>query len=324
MINYLLQTLEAVKPFFGDSILLFSVAIGVAFSLIALAMMYLAGIASSPVRRRLVENESSSDTKFTSSNRAKKIDKAVAPIKPYLIPGNTKELSESQRRLVHAGFRGEESVTAYYAIKVLAILGFAVIAGLLAYAFTGITSLGVMMAMIFGALVGLIAPSYYIDKKIEKRKSELINGFPDVLDLLVACTEAGLGLNAALQRVARETTTMFPVLSGELELVNGEIAAGVDRVEALHRLSERTGVDEISGFVSVISQSVKFGTSIADTLRIYSAEFRDKRMQKAEEQAAKIGTKLIFPLVLCIFPSFFVVAIGPAVISIIRVFEQMR
>ena len=175
--------------------------------------------------------------------------------------------------------------------------------------------------MLAGALVGIILPSYILDRKVSNRQTEIINGFPDILDLMVACTEAGLGLNAAIQRVAQETRLMYPTISEELELVNTEMQTGVERTEALRGLSERTGVDEISGFVSMIRQSVKFGTSIADTLRIYADEFRDKRMQKAEETAAKVSTKLIFPLVLCIFPSFFAVAIGPAVLSIIRAFQ---
>ena len=167
----------------------------------------------------------------------------------------------------------------------------------------------------------MVIPSYILDKQITARKRRIINAFPDMLDMLVACSEAGLGLNAGLQRVGREIDLSFPDLAEELELVNAEMLAGVDRIQALRGLSNRTDIPEISGFVSMLSQSVRFGTGIAETLRIYADDFRDKRMQKAEELAAKVGTKLLFPLVTCIFPSFFLVAVGPAVISIIKSFS---
>ena len=133
----------------------------------------------------------------------------------------------------------------------------------------------------------------------------------------------GIRLAAAIQRVADELMVSHPELSTELALVNAEMRAGVDRTKALVNLADRTGLDDIRGLVSLLVQTMRFGTGIADALRVYSEEFRDKRMQAAEEQAALIGTKLIFPLVLCLFPSFFIVAIGPAVMRLIRVLGTM-
>lgn len=321
MFDFLLQTLSVLKPLLGDSIILFSIAVGVAFALIALTIMYLVGTAVDPVKRRLVTGDTTDHLQAPSA--AKKLDRAFTPVKGLILPKNISELGEVRKRMVYAGYRGGESITAFYAVKILLVLGLGILGGLIAFPFAESGSYTVVSSICIGAFAGMILPSYYLDKQVAKRQLEIINGFPDVLDLLVACSEAGLGLNAAIQRVARETKTIYPTLSAELELVNSEIRAGVDRVEALHGLSERTGVEEIGGFVSMVSQSVKFGTGIAETLRIYAEEFRDRRMQKAEEQAAKIGTKLLFPLVLCIFPAFFVVAIGPAVIAIIRVFEKL-
>ena len=137
------------------------------------------------------------------------------------------------------------------------------------------------------------------------------------MDLLVVCVEAGLGLAAAIQRVADELAISHPELASELFIVNAEIRAGVERVRALQGLADRTGLDDIRGLVSLLAQSLRFGTSVAETLRVYSDEFRDKRMQRAEEQAAMIGTKLIFPLVLFLFPSFFLVMIGPAILGVL-------
>ncbi|MEI7995691.1 MAG: type II secretion system F family protein, partial [Methylococcaceae bacterium] len=170
---------------------------------------------------------------------------------------------------------------------------------------------------------GMIAPSYYLDKKIARQQRLVRNGLPDMIDLLVVCTEAGLGLNAALLRVAEVIVEVHPVLAEELLLVSSEMRAGVDRTRAMANLAKRTGVEDIKGLVTVLAQSMRFGTSIAQTLRIYAEEFRDKRMQKADEEAAKLGTKMIFPLVFCILPSFFIIAIGPAIIKAIALFSTL-
>ena len=147
---------------------------------------------------------------------------------------------------------------------------------------------------------------------------------PDALDLFVVCVESGLGFNATVLRVAKELEVSHEELAKELDLVATQMRLGIDRSTALKGLATRTGLEEISGLVSLIDQSARFGTSIAETLRIYSEEFRDRRAQKAEEAAAKIGTKMIFPMVFCIWPSFFVVAIGPAVMMLIEAFSHMK
>jgi tight adherence protein C len=171
------------------------------------------------------------------------------------------------------------------------------------------------------AFIGLMLPNLVLDRLVTKRQKRLRDAFPDALDMLVVCVEAGLGLTASIQRVAEELRFSHPELGAELAQVTAEMRAGVDRETALKGLAARTGLEDIHGLVSLLLQTLKFGTSIADTLRIYAEEFRDKRMQRAEEKAAKIGTKLIFPLVFCLFPSFFVVAIGPAVLGFIEVFK---
>jgi len=176
---------------------------------------------------------------------------------------------------------------------------------------------------LFASGIGLLLPSIFLSHRVETRKRSLMNALPDALDLLVTCTEAGLGLNQALQRVANEIEVSHPLLAEELALVNAEIRAGVDRTEALKALASRTGLEEIRGLVSLMSQSMRFGTSIADTLRIYSEEYREKRMQRAEEQAAKIGTKLIFPLVFFLWPAFFIVAVAPAVLGALRAIQPI-
>jgi tight adherence protein C len=187
--------------------------------------------------------------------------------------------------------------------------------------FPDLSTSKIMMYAAFAAGAGMLLPNSVLDRLVTRRMRKLRNAFPDALDLLVVCVESGLGLSAAIQRVADEIGVSHPDLAKELALVNAEIRAGVDRNAALRNLADRTGLDDIRGLVSLLIQTMRFGTSVADALRVYSEEFRDKRMQKAEEEAAKIGTKLIFPLVFCLFPSFFTVAIGPSVIRLIQVFR---
>ena len=139
----------------------------------------------------------------------------------------------------------------------------------------------------------------------------------------MVCVESGLGLSPALQRVADEMTVSHPELGAEFALVNAEIRAGVDRAEALKNLAERTGLADIRGLVALLVQTMRFGTSVADALRVYSEEFRDRRMQAAEERAAKIATKMIFPLITCMFPAFFVVTAGPGVMRLVEAFRAL-
>jgi tight adherence protein C len=189
--------------------------------------------------------------------------------------------------------------------------------------FPDLTNSAILMYTLSAAYAGFIAPSYYVDYKLSKRQRALRNGFPDALDLLVVCVESGLGLAQAIQRVSEELAVSHPELATELALVNAEVRVGVENTVALHNFSERTGLEDIRGLVSLLVQTIKFGTGIADALRVYAEEFRDKRMQAAEDAAAKMGTKMIFPLVFFMFPGFFVVAVGPAAIKLIDAFSKL-
>jgi tight adherence protein C len=173
---------------------------------------------------------------------------------------------------------------------------------------------------IWGAAVGWIAPAFYVGNRVKARQSEIQRALPDALDMLVVCVEAGLGLNQALVRVAEEVDRVSPVLSEQLVMVNLEIRAGTGREEALRRLADRTGVPEVSSLVSMLIQTDRFGTSVAHTLRVQSSSLRTKRRQRAEEAAAKTAIKLVFPLVLFIFPALFVIILGPATITIFDTF----
>ena len=272
---------------------------------------------TNPVRRRLglIKERDAKDGRL-----AIKIATAVGPVAAYVLPKEELERNKVQRGLIRAGIRSQQALQVFYAVKTLLaiILPIIVFAG--AGLFPDIPTQSVVTYAIMGAAVGMLAPNYILHRKLESRMKQLRHGFPDALDLLVVCVESGLGLGPALQRVADELGVSHPELAFELATVTAEMRAGVQRETALKNLADRTGLGDIRGLVSLLVQSMRFGTSVADALRVYSEEFRDKRMQAAEEQAAKMSTKLIFPLVLCMFPVFFIVAIGPAVLRLIEVF----
>ena len=247
-------------------------------------------------------------------------DASRQAFEPIGIKGRSADESEGlQLRLIQAGLRSPRAVPVFHAAKlVLALL----LPTLVAIAFLRAPglSLGLAGTMVLLAMfAGHRLPDAYVERRRRERGERLMASFPDALDMLVACTEAGLSFGSALERVTEKLPMSDPVLSGELGQVNAEIRAGIDRPTALRNLADRTGLKEIRGLTSLIAHATMVGSGIAGTLRVYAEELRDRRMQRAEELAAKVGTKLIFPLCFCIFPCFFIVATGPAVIGVIKV-----
>ncbi|MDO6460714.1 type II secretion system F family protein [Granulosicoccaceae sp. 1_MG-2023] len=263
-----------------------------------------------PLRRRLAEF---SDEKGR--------QEPAPGLSERFIKGSGEALNEVQQQFIYAGFTSKKAYQAYYLGKLVLVLCLPGLLYLLLPLYTGLPQKQVLLFAFCAGALGFIVPGLVLDAAVRKRQRAIVDGVPDMLDLLVACSESGLGLNAALQRVAREISLSYPELARELDTVNLEIQAGADRLVALKRLGERTGVAELRGFVMMLRQSIRFGSGIADTLRIYSDEFRDARMQRAEEIAGKLATKMIFPLIFCIFPAFFVVALGPAALRLMEVFS---
>jgi tight adherence protein C len=175
-----------------------------------------------------------------------------------------------------------------------------------------------MALLVFSALFGYYLPDVWLRQKADKRREKILKALPDALDLLVICVEAGIGIDAALQRVSQEIKFAFSELSDELQFTNLELRAGKARHDALRNLALRTNLSEINSLVTLLIQTDKFGTSMASALRVYSETYRTERYQKAEELAARLPVKLLFPLVAFIFPAMFVVLLGPAGISIYR------
>jgi tight adherence protein C len=228
-------------------------------------------------------------------------------------PQSAKEMGKLQKRLVNAGYRNSEALPIFFGIRVgLALLLFALCATpvLITPNFT----------LALGACgVGYVLPGMVLGRIAKKRQHMIRLGLPDALDLMVVSVEAGLGLDQAIQRVADEMAYAHPALAEELRLINLELRAGKARSEALHNLGVRTGVEDVESLVAMLVQTDKFGTSVAQSLRVHSDTLRTKRRQRAEEAAAKTGVKMVFPLVFCIFPAVWVVTIGPAVIKFVQV-----
>ncbi len=229
------------------------------------------------------------------------------------VPRSPSEMGKLRLRLVQAGFRGDEALAVFFGIRLVAALAaFALIA-------TPVFIRPNVPFAVGACGLAYILPGIVLARLARRRQHRLSLALPDALDLLVVSVEAGLGLDQAIQRVGDEIEFAHPELAAELRLVNLELRAGKARAEALHNLSDRTGVEDISSLVAMLIQTDRFGTSIAKSLRVHSDTLRTKRRQRAEEAAAKTGVKMVFPLVFCIFPAIFVVTIGPAAIKFVQV-----
>jgi tight adherence protein C len=234
-----------------------------------------------------------------------------------LLPKSQAEVSIVQQRLIRAGFRKDAAVKLFYGAKVLAPLTLCAIALV-----SGIGNTNSFLVYAAALGLGFLAPDFWLGKKISKRQTRIRLGLPDVLDLLVICIEAGLGLDQATARTASELSRSQPAISDELSIVVLEQRAGRPRSDAWRHMAERTDVDVVRNLVTMLVQSEQFGTSVAKTLRTHSDTLRTQRVQTIEELAAKTTVKLIFPLVLFIFPCLFLVTVGPAVILMSESFEK--
>ena len=233
-----------------------------------------------------------------------------------VLPRSQAEVSVTQQRLIRAGYRNDSTVNVFYGAKVLVPLALCLLV-----AVSGLSSYNPLLAYALALGLGFLAPDFWLGRKIAKRQARIRLGLPDVLDLLVICMEAGQSLDQATARTAQELSRAQPQVSDELGVVVLEQRAGRPRADAWRHFAERTAVDSVRNLVSVLVQAEQFGTSIAKTLRIHSDTLRVQRRQKIEEQAAKTTVKLVFPLVFFIFPSIFLVTLGPAFIIIQESFK---
>ncbi len=235
-----------------------------------------------------------------------------------MLPKSQAEVSIVKLRLTRAGYRNEKAIKIFYGCKVLVPLSLCAIA-----AVTRLASLGPFFVYLMALGGGFLAPDFWLGKKISARQKKITRGLPDVLDLLVICMEAGLSLDQATARTAQELKTSQPELCDELNVVVLEQRAGRARSDAWKNMSERTGVESLKNLVSMLVQTEQFGTSIAKMLRVHADTLRVQRVQMIEELSAKTSVKLVFPLVLFIFPALFLVTLGPAVIIMMDSFSTL-
>jgi len=245
--------------------------------------------------------------------------KILSALGQLIKPKKDEDLSHLRKMFLKAGCRGDHTVIVFFGVKVLLM-------GLLPFVFVllkvsflrTLPSFTVMLVAILLALMGFYAPNLWLRLKVETRKEKILLGLPDALDLMVVCAEAGVGLDSAIYRVGEEMKLNNKPLSEEFKLLNLELRAGKQRRDALRNLALRTDLDDVRSLVTLLVQTERFGTSIAQALRVHSDSMRTRRFQRAEEIAAKLPVKLLFPLIFFIFPSLFVAILGPAILRVYR------
>jgi tight adherence protein C len=248
--------------------------------------------------------------------------KIASPLNKLLPPSAT-EARKLQKQLMHAGFRSPEAPIIYRAIQLAAMAGFPlIVAGVCAILAKPLGD--ALIYIILGFLAGFFVPRYFLSRITKNRQRELRWGLADALDLMVVSVEAGLGLNAAMMKVASELRDVHSAIAIEFELANLEIRVGRERDEALRNLAERSGVDDLRSLVAMLIQTDKFGTSIAKGLRVFSDGLRTKRRQRAEQEAQKAAVKLLFPLACFLFPTLFIAILGPAALNLMDVLAKME
>jgi len=279
------------------------------------ASSILAGLSPDPRRLRQLAtaggHSASVDNTFTLVDR---IDPRFASLPG--VPKSPRDMGRLRRRLAMAGYTRPAAVVGYAVANLVSPLLF----GLITLAAIDIRS--GWLLVLFASAVGYLLPGMLLARKITLRTREIRDGLPDALDLFIVCVEAGSGLDQAIAKASDEIGISYPALAYELRLIVTEIRAGKPRVEAFRNFAARTKVDDVQSLVTLLVQTDKFGTSLGQALRTHAETSRSKRRQSAEERAGKLGVKLVFPLVLFLFPALYIVILGPAVLTFIRVFNQ--
>lgn len=290
-----------------------AVFVGVALGTAALVRTFLSQRA--PARRRL---EATAGARSASlALEAPVLTDAPSPIARKIaaaIPKSPREMTMLRRRLTSAGYRGIDAAIIFSGVKVAVALAVAV--GI----FAVLGRRGIIPSLL-ALPVGFLLPDFWLAHQTKRRQKVIRHGLPDALDLFIVCLEAGSSLDQAIVKASEELDITYPALAEELRLITTEIRAGKPRLEAFQNFAARTRVDDVRALVAMLVQTDRFGTSVAQALRTHADNARTRRRQIAEEKAAKLSVKLVFPLVLFLFPAMYVVVLGPAVIKIIRVFS---
>ncbi len=255
------------------------------------------------------------------SRGSAKLDKFAT----FLEPKTEEEMSSSRLKMTRAGYRGRDAVRKFHAIQFLLgilFLAFGVLYAIVVSATGEITTTTLILSVLMPGAVGYYLPKYWIERRIQTRQQEIQNGFPDALDMLLVCVEAGQSLDQGIIRVAKELKSGYPALAEEFETVSQEIKAGKDKPSVLRAFSERSGVSDVASFVTVMIQSQTFGTSIAEALRVYASEMRDKRVMRAEEAANKLPTKMTLGTMMFTVPPLLIILVGPSLYDMLQLFKN--
>ena len=273
-----------------------------------------------PVKGRIetfaVEASLTSEQRLTLDKEARG-QRLVERLGRGLAPSDSVKGSKTTDKLARMGFRTQRDIQTFYGFKILVALGLPLMATLVMVMVLGRPMQSVLPIAAIALPLGWIAPDYWLTKKFQKRQAALRRALPDALDMLVVCTEAGLGLNAGIQRIALEMDIQHPELADELKTTMLHMGAGMDTRTALQELSKRTDLEEMRSLVSTLHQAMRYGTSVAETLRAYAEEMRNKRLEAAQEQAAKVGVKMLIPIALFMLPSVMLVVMGPPMIKLL-------
>ncbi|TYB82976.1 type II secretion system F family protein [Maritimibacter fusiformis] len=239
--------------------------------------------------------------------------------KSFLEPNDEEEYSAIQLKLLQAGYPGKNAVRSFHFAQFALGLGMLVLGvgyAVLNSATGETTTQSLILSVLIPGAVGYMAPKYWVTRRAETRKEEITNGFPDALDMMLVCVEAGQSLDQSIMRVGKELRAGFPSLADEFEIVAWELKAGKDRIQVLRDMGERAGVPDVASFVTVLIQSATFGTSIAEALRVYAGEMRDKRVMRAEEKANTLPTKMTLATMMLTVPPLLIILIGPSVYAV--------
>ena len=244
-------------------------------------------------------------------------NQALDRLKPYLEPKDQKEFSQTRMQLIQAGYRSRSAVSTFHLFRFILGVGLLALGTLSVFIRRDDPGLStVILSVLLPGMIGYYLPNYWVERRRQVRQEDVTNGFPDALDLMLVCVEAGQSLDQAILRVANEVRLSYPTLAEEFEIVSNEMRAGKDRVTVLRDMAERCGVPDISAFVTVLVQSATFGTSISDALRVYANEMRDKQVMRAEEKANTLPTKLTLGTMMFTVPPLLIILVGPSVYEI--------
>lgn len=261
------------------------------------------------------------------SLRSQDVGQKLNKFANFLEPQDADEMSAARLKMLRAGYRSKTAVRTMNAAQFVIGMGLmtlGLIYALISSATGELSTRAFILAIVLPGGVGYYLPKYWVERRIQSRQQQIIEGFPDSLDLMLVCVEAGQSLDQSILRVSREIRAGYPALADEFEIVGQEVKAGKDRVSVLKDMAERAGVPDVSSFVTVLVQSATFGTSIADALRVYAAEMRDKRVMRAEEKANVLPTKLTLGTMMFTVPPLMIILIGPSVHSIVQTFAMMN